>query len=214
MLPMRTDEWVYVPDHMMGHCWALAVSSRAVLTRRTTVRDHTRVVPWHFAVPGEPGNKVYAYHLMAHAAALINEISLLDGGNKYFVDLPYTLSDLQTVTKGKRADSSVLCHACGNAFCENPFHLKVATKAANDEEEHCHHFLRRTSALPAFTSFRDNVCTMLHASPYGVCWTNVYNYADLDARRMSLSQLPIEEVLQQAQEMGPGGDLGQDPGVI
>lgn len=74
LMPMRADELVFTPEHDMDHCWAMALSSRMVLTRRTILREHTRVVPWHFTMPGgAKANKIYAYHAMAFAAAYIGD---------------------------------------------------------------------------------------------------------------------------------------------
>lgn len=209
--PMHADEYVFQPEHDKGHCWALALSSRSVLTRRTAVRHHTRVVPWHFTMPGPASaKKIYAYHAMAFSAAYINEINRVEKPDEpNYLPISYTLEDLQTVTKGKQSTSNVLCHACGNAFCENVFHLKIATKDANDEEEFCHHFLRKMSTNNAFSSFRQNVCLLFHASPAGVCWCNNYHEEVTNPDRLSVSQQVPFEDLQEAVEEGE-----QDPGVV
>jgi hypothetical protein len=117
---------------------------------------------------------------------------------------------LRLVTKGKKASSTVLRHLCGNVWCTNPFHIELGTKAANDEEEHCHHFLRQMSTLHQMTSFRNGVCALFHAKVgEPPCWTNVYNAAELDKNRLSMSMLPLEEVLSQEEEAAI-----QEPGIV
>ena len=194
----------------------MALSSRLILTRRTVLREHTRVVPWHFSVPGgAKANKIYAYHAMAFAAAYINEIHKIEHPiiGHYF-SLDYTLEDIQSVTKGKAATSNVLCHGCGNAFCCNVFHLKVATKDANDEEECCHHFLRKMTTSAGYTNFVENVCSMLHApEPAMPCWTKCYNLEALASSRLSMSQLPPDELLELA-KLAEEGEEEQAKGII
>lgn len=191
VLVMRTDEYTFEPDHGNGHCWCMSISSHTRLTRRLTVRDHPRVVPSAFAVPGAKANKIYCYHLMAYAAAYMNDIT-----PNTFANLPYTLETLQTVTQGKTAASNVLCHSCGNAFCVNPNHFIVASKAANDEQEHCHHFLRLCSTQERTTTFRNEICSMLHGAGGQPCWTNVYSITQLDPTRASMSIVPNDEQLE------------------
>lgn len=155
---------------------------------------------------GASGNKYYAYHLMAFAVAYINEIT---PGHFAGLDAPTPcLADLQTITKGKRNDSNVLRHVCGNKFCINPFHGSVGTKAENDLEEHCHHFLRMMPTMHQYTAFRENVCELFHARRdvgEPACWTNNYDVEGLNAKRLSMSQVPPEE--QEAAVL-------QDPGVV
>lgn len=217
VFPMRSDEQLFSTDHSFGPCWAMAVSSRMEFTRRTTVRDHVRLVPWHkgFLLAGEkPGNKIYAYHAIAQVAALANEWDRLNSRPPSFPDLSYSLVELQAVTKGKRATSMVICHGCGNSFCVNPFHLKIASKQENDDEEKCHHFLRRMTTPHRYKMFQSEICALLHANPCGACWTNVYAYAELDARRMSMSILPQEEAEEIRVALESGEDLGQDPSIV
>jgi Zinc-binding loop region of homing endonuclease len=206
VLALRTDELLFDPPHSHGHCWCMAISSRARLSRRLTVREHTRVVPTAFTLPGAKANKAYCYHMAAFAAAYINEIT-----PGTLQDLPYNLADLQQVTKGKSADSNVLCHGCGLAFCVNPFHFKVASKAANDEEEHCHHFLRLCSTRRRTELFTTDICSMLHGAGDGPCWTNVYTYASMDPTRPSQSMVPFEEAVEWAEAEG---EDDVPPGVV
>ena len=73
--------------------------------------------------------------------------------------------------------------------CILPF-LQLGTKAAKDEEEHCHHFLRRMTTLEQTTSFLEIVCSLFHAKVgEAPCWTNVYNIPELAKNRLSLSML-------------------------
>lgn len=217
IMAMRADELQFAPNHEMDHCWAMALSSRMVLTRRTVLREHTRLVPWHFTVPGgAKANKIYAYHATAFAAAYINDIHAIEhpGMGVPYLPLDYSLEDILTVTKGKTASSNVLCHGCGNAFCCNPLHIKIATKTANEEEEFCHHFLRKMSTAGGYSDFVKTVCKMLHvpddATP---CWTNCYDLESLDSKRLSMSQLPPDELLELA-KLAEEGDEEQAAGII
>lgn len=208
VMPMRTAELLFEPGHDKGHCWALATSSSKILARRSiNPREHVRTVPNHFTVAGKPGNKSYVYHIMAYAAAFINEIKAAEKpGQPKFLDISYTIEDLQTVTKGKTASSTVICHGCGNAFCVNPSHFHVSTKAVNDEEECCHHFLRKMKNAAAYSNFVANVCSECHNSPAGPCWANVYDPASVDAQELALSQPPA---------VAEDDDVGeQDPSII
>ena len=88
LTPMHDNELIFdsLDIHGKGHCWALAMSSRARFARRTSLTEHTRLVPFHFSIPGAKANKVYAYHVMALSAAYL---SIMEPAA--FPDLPYSL---------------------------------------------------------------------------------------------------------------------------
>ena len=170
------------------------MSSRGHLTRRLYTDSHIRIVPIHFnATPGSTAkaNKIYEYHLTAFATAYIQSIDPDYFESKLGYKVPNLLK-LQQVTKGKTPESLVLRHLCGNIWCTNPFHIELGSKTENDEEEHCHYFLRKTNSLKQFTAFQDDWCTLFHAKAGQPCWTNVYQEELLRASRLSLSQVPQE----------------------
>jgi len=185
VLPMRTEELVFQPDHLgvKGNCWAIAMASnpRQNLARRVGAREHVRTTPFHFDMPGGSGNKQYCYHTMAFAAAYLQErVPALAG------TLPYTLTDLRTVTQGKtKGASPMIRHRCGHSWCMNPYHYDVATKSENDLEEKCHHFLRHTDTSARYSTFRTEFCTPVHRSGEP-CWTNVYNLDELEAENLAV----------------------------
>ena len=198
LTPMHDNELIFdsLDIHGKGHGWALAMSSRARFARRTSLTEHTRLVPFHFSIPGAKANKVYAYHVMALSAAYL---SIMEPAA--FPDLPYSLEDVFSIEADKRADSPTVLHNCGNAFCCNPCHYIIAAKTFNDVQEFCHHFMRMTATKDALINLRDNVCALYHSpKPLGSgnCWTNVYNLADLDAKRVTFSSLTHEEIAELA----------------
>lgn len=197
---MHEDEAYFPPGHVYGHCWTLAQSSRMQFMRRTSVTEHTRTVPLNFAMPNSGGvnskaNKAYAYHIMAFGTAYIGL------SNDLLVE-PYdipSLHDLMTIPRHKTADSPTLCHDCGNAYCLHPAHFYIASKTANDRQEKCHHFLHLMEHEQQLSAFQSSVCALFHKKPdgyvghQGCCWTNNYRYSELDARRVTFSELTAEE---------------------
>lgn len=172
------------------------MSSRGSLTRRLYTDSHVRVVPIHFtASPGKgaaKGNKIYEYHLSTFAAAYMEE---LDPGfleSRSGVKIP-NLAELQKVTKGKKEDSLVLRHLCGNLWCVNPFHVELGTKTENDLEDHCHYFLRQVGTMDKMIDFQESWCKLFHIKAGPPCWSNVYQQHQLKESRLSLSQVPEEE---------------------
>lgn len=193
---MRTDELVIgarqLETHSKGHCFCVAMSTRGRLTRRLYTAEHPRLVPMHFSVAGAKANKVYIYHLTAFAAAYIQELNPDWFTGRGINIVP--LKDLQVITKGKTQQSTVLCHGCGNKWCMNPRHFQLASKLANDVQEHCHYFLRQVSTLRQYNSWQQDWCTLFHMQAIGnPCWTNIYNAAQLEASRLSVSCVPVEE---------------------
>jgi hypothetical protein len=195
MAIMHDDERTLPAAHSFGNCWALAQSSRAQFSRRTSITEHTRTVPFSFSVPGAKANKAYAYHIMAFASAYISiDRPALFAGTR----IP-SLTELMALTQGKTSDSPTLCHDCGNAFCCNPGHLYVASKHYNGLQEKCHHFLHQMSTEQQVSRFQQDVCSLFHAKPGGqqqVCWTNNYDLPALDSRRVTFSELTPEEILE------------------
>ena len=87
---------------------------------------------------------------------------------------------------------------------------QLGTKAANDEEEFCHHFLRMMTEAKRIEDFRNDICQLFHAKPgEPPCWTNVYNTAELDKHRLSMSMVPAEEILSSEEEAAI-----QEPGIV
>lgn len=197
LLPMRTDELTIgneqLQAHSNGHCFCVAMSTRGQLTRRLYTAEHPRLVPMHFTVAGAKANKIYVYHLTAFAAAYIQELHPDWFKDRGIAVIP--LAKLQTITKGKLQQSTVLCHACGNKWCMNPRHFHLATKVANDLEEHCHYFLRQVSTIHQYHKWQQDWCALFHSKEATCpCWTNAYNASQLQASRLSVSLMPpLEE---------------------
>ena len=187
LIPMRFDEKIFDSRNDKGECWCLAIASsqREPLTRRTDPFHHTRPVPVHFQMPGKAGNKQYAYQTVAEAAAYLQHQGLLEG-------LPYTMEQVQEVTQGKRATSMTILHRCGNAFCLNPFHFSIGTKEANDEEEFCHHFLRKCRTCEQYSNVQ-NTCSSFHCPNGELCYTNVYDLDGLEEDDITLTHIPEDE---------------------
>lgn len=191
---MHTDEQLMPAAHGFGNCWAIAQSSHGMFRRRTSVTEHTRTVPFSFTLPGAKANKGYAYHIVAFGSAYMS----IDKPDMFSNVIIPSLSDLMELTQRKAADSSTLCHACGNAFCCNPGHLYVASKRFNDLQEKCHHFLHMMTTAEQVQGFQQSICALFHEKPprqQQVCWTNNYNLALLD-NRVTFSELTREEILE------------------
>lgn len=187
LMPMRSDEKKFDSRCDKGECWALAMASsqREPLTRRTDLFNHTRPAPVHFSMPGAAGNKQYAYQSVALAAAYMQHEGLIDG-------LPYTMEQVHQVTQGKRSTSMTILHRCGNAFCLNPFHFGIDSKEANDEEEFCHHFLRKSRTYEEYSHVQ-RTCSIFHCPNGNMCFTNVYDLEALAAEDLTLTRIPEDE---------------------
>lgn len=187
LIPMRSDEKFFDHGSDKGECWCLAMASsqRDPLTRRTDPMHHTRSAPVHFQMPGAAGNKQYAYQTMALGASYLQHEGLLDG-------LPYTMVQVHQVTQGKRATSMTILHRCGNAYCLNPFHYGIGTKASNDEEECCHHFLRKCRTRDEYSHVQ-RTCSMFHCPNGELCYTNVYDLDHLATNDLTIICVPEEE---------------------